>query len=126
MTPWFPEHDGWPLIPDRNERRGVLLLVLASVIVLTGVVWIRYAGSPGDLSSISPESTYPNLNRDPATRIEEIPGIGPVRSKAIARHRRRHGPYERYQDLKNVHGIGPETIEKIKPYSKLREKETGN
>ncbi len=43
-----------------------------------------------------------------------IPGVGPVTAAHIVEAR----PYESVEDLLNVSGIGPATLEKIRPYVK--------
>lgn len=38
-------------------------------------------------------------------------GVGLVKAEAIVAWRERHGPFQRAEDLRKVHGIGPRTIE---------------
>ena len=39
---------------------------------------------------------------------------GPVLAQNILEHRRAHGPFSRAEDLLNVSGIGPSTLEAIR------------
>jgi competence protein ComEA len=55
-----------------------------------------------------------DLNRDSASRLLLLPGIGPGRAGAIERDRREHGPYERLDQVDRVPGIGPATVEGIR------------
>lgn len=54
-------------------------------------------GEPLDLNSASVES------------LGVLPGIGPVRAEAIVAERARR-PFQRVEDLRSVHGIGPRTV----------------
>ncbi len=55
-------------------------------------------------------------NRASARELETIPGIGPVLAARIIEYRETVGRFERPEDLLNVAGIGPKTLEKIKAY----------
>jgi len=44
-----------------------------------------------------------------------IPGIGPARARAIVEERE-SGPYGSVEDLARVHGIGPKTVESLRPW----------
>jgi competence ComEA-like helix-hairpin-helix protein len=51
-----------------------------------------------------------------ARELERIPGLGPVRARAIAAERDRGGRFERLDDLAaRVPGIGPRTVDRIRP-----------
>lgn len=43
-----------------------------------------------------------------------LQGVGPKVASAIVEYRKRHGPYKTVDDLLNVKGIGPKTLEKNK------------
>lgn len=56
------------------------------------------------------------INTDNATALEHLPNIGPTRARAIVEYRNAHGSFKRLDELKNVKGIGPNTIATIKPW----------
>jgi competence protein ComEA len=56
------------------------------------------------------------LNSASAGALDALPGIGPVRAKAIVGSRSIQGPFSSLQDLARVHGIGPATIKKVEPF----------
>ncbi|MFC1587451.1 ComEA family DNA-binding protein [Planctomycetota bacterium] len=60
------------------------------------------------------------LNSAPAWKLIMIPGIGEKKARAIVDYRNRKGPFSRMEDLDNVLGIGPHTIDLIRPYCVLR------
>jgi competence protein ComEA len=57
-----------------------------------------------------------NLNTASAAQLEELPGIGPVRAKAILDFRAKSGPFHRVEDLLAVHGISQNKLNKLRPY----------
>jgi len=59
-----------------------------------------------------------DLNQASAEQLEGLPGIGPVRAKAIVRYLEIHGPFRRMEDLKQVGGIGDKTLDTVRPYLK--------
>ena len=53
-----------------------------------------------------------NLNTaDAATLDRVMDGVGPAKAAAIVEHRRVHGPFRSVDQLVNVKGIGPATLE---------------
>ena len=55
-----------------------------------------------------------NLNTASVDLLGTLPGIGPVRAKAIADYRERNGPFKSVQDITKVSGIGPATYENLR------------
>lgn len=56
-----------------------------------------------------------NLNRAGAAELETLPGIGPVLAAAILRYRQDNGPFQTIESLENVPGIGPKTLQNLRP-----------
>lgn len=71
------------------------------------------ADDPGSDSSASGGTV--NLNTADASELEELPGVGPSIARRILDHRELNGPFESVDDLVEVSGIGPATLEKIRP-----------
>jgi len=44
-----------------------------------------------------------------------LPGVGPALARRILEDRGRNGPYRRAEDLLRVRGIGPATLDKMRP-----------
>lgn len=57
-----------------------------------------------------------DLNTAPAKELERLPGIGAVRAQAIVDYRTEHGLFSSLEELEAVKGIGPATLEGIRPY----------
>jgi competence ComEA-like helix-hairpin-helix protein len=56
------------------------------------------------------------LNRAGPLDLEVVPGIGSSRAAAIVRDRERLGAFQQVADLERVPGIGPATVERIRPF----------
>jgi competence protein ComEA helix-hairpin-helix repeat region len=56
-----------------------------------------------------------NINyADEDELAESLSGVGPVKAKAIIEYRETNGPFYTADELVNVKGIGPKTLEKNK------------
>ncbi len=58
-------------------------------------------------------------NKATAADLQAIPGIGPVLSERIVQYREEHGPFDTSDDLIRVRGIGPKTLERIRPFVRI-------
>ncbi len=56
-----------------------------------------------------------DLNTASAGELEMLPSIGPATATKIIADRDQNGKYDTIDDLQRVSGIGPKTIEKIRP-----------
>lgn len=60
-----------------------------------------------------------SLNSAGSAELETIPGVGPVTAAAILAYRDEAGPFTSIEQLMEVSGIGPATLESIRPYVTL-------
>ena len=78
------------------------------------------AGASPSVSSTTPATpdapAVININTADQIELEQIPGIGPVKAAAIIDHRDASGPFAAVEDLLDVTGIGPATLESLRPY----------
>lgn len=73
-----------------------------------------YAGGTGGGAQVQV-----SLNAASEAELQKVPGIGPVTARAIVEHRTKHGPFQRVDDLVAISGIGPKTLEKLRPHLSL-------
>ena len=57
-----------------------------------------------------------NVNAADAAALCALPGIGPVFAARIVAYREAHGPFEKAEDLTAVAGIGPRTVDRLRPH----------
>lgn len=78
----------------------------------------------GELVEIDEQPRRPvNFAVDPNTadwpELAQLPAVGEGLARAIIASREKEGPFKSLDDLGRVKGIGPKTIERIKPYLRI-------
>ena len=71
------------------------------------------AGVPGGYAPGSPAGLI-NINSASATELETLSGIGEVLAATIVEYRTQNGPFASVEDLMDVSGIGPATLDEIR------------
>ncbi len=110
----------------RDERAVIVFLLLA---VLVGIIVLAVGRvDPSRVEGLLPSTAtveetvtegltpvWPlNLNTAGETELVELPGIGPVRARAIIELRQTLGRFSDPEDLLEVKGIGPRTLERMR------------
>jgi competence protein ComEA len=116
-------------VADAIERAGGPLaradldsLNLAAVVVDGTQILVLGRGSRGATPMASAGPSQPglvNLNTGDQLALESVPGIGPVTAGAILALRAEIGSFTSIDQLLDVSGIGPATLESIRPYVTL-------
>jgi competence protein ComEA len=110
---------------DAIERAGgqlpkadLSLLNLAAPLTDGTQILVPKSGPPG---AVVPGGTAPgsstgliNINSASATELETLSGIGEVLAATIIEYRDQNGPFASVDDLMDVSGIGPATLEEIR------------
>ncbi len=100
----------------RTFRVWRLLVVVALAVLAWGVV-VALRTRPLRPREPGPRETAPvSLNAATYEEWLAVPGITPRLARAIVAHRSANGPFRTVDDLEAVPGIGPKTLEKLKPY----------
>lgn len=59
---------------------------------------------------------YPiNINTADEATLQLLPGIGPAYSKRIVEYRLENGSFKSVDEITNIRGIGPKTLQKLRP-----------
>ena len=56
------------------------------------------------------------INSATVEELETLPRVGPALAERIIAYREENGPFTALEDLDNVSGIGPSTLEGLAPY----------
>lgn len=74
-----------------------------------------YSAAPPPVSS-EPERIRVNINTATEAELTKIPNVLRTKARLIIMYREEHGPFASVDELLNVQGIGPETLESMRPY----------
>lgn len=95
--------------PRSWEYALVFILGICAVIVVQSA-W-RLITPPTPILQASPSI---DLNQADSATLQQLTGIGPHLAARIVNHREKNGPFSQMEDLKQVHGIGPATLERLR------------
>lgn len=110
---------------DAIERAGgqlpkadLSLLNLAAPLTDGTQILVSKAGPPGVVvpggGTVGSSGGLININSASATELETLSGIGEVLAATIVEYREQNGPFASVDDLMDVSGIGPATLEEIR------------
>jgi competence protein ComEA len=75
------------------------------------------ASAPAAKNTKAASLTNPiNINRADAAGLQKLPGVGVKTAQRILDERSLRGPFKTVDELRRVPGIGPKTLEKLRPY----------
>jgi competence protein ComEA len=57
-----------------------------------------------------------DLNRSDEHQLAAVPGLGPTLARRIVAYREQHGPFQSVDELDKIYGIGPATLERLRPF----------
>ena len=107
-------------------RADVDALNLAEVVVDGGKVQVPRRGEAAPVASptsvggdVSSSGAPVSINTADALELESVPGLGPVKSAAIVEYRDQVGGFTSIEQLLDVSGIGPATLESIRSHVTL-------
>lgn len=114
-----------------RDERAVVLFLAAALAVGSAVLLVRRVEPAADGSSwaadgecrqpaVRAEPEWPvDLNSATEQELTALPGIGPVRAAAVVELREDRGRFSSVEELLEVKGIGPKTLERVRPLVSL-------
>lgn len=116
-----PRNDaGWrPLL--RRMDQAVVAVVVTFALVAMAVYWVVQGGPRGELIEIDRADPLTarylvDINKAEWYEFAELPDVGETLARRIVESRVEAGAFKDQNDLRRVRGIGPLTLEKMKPY----------
>jgi competence protein ComEA len=105
----------------RPREQVSIAALLASALVLMAAAWWRHGGHRGELVDIDRAPPLVakfqvDVNRADWPELVQLPGVGQVLAERLIAERERGGEFRSHDDLSRVRGIGPRTLERIRPY----------
>ncbi len=99
-----------------RRSKSIIAIIVAALGLGSGGAWLARSGH-GLSSSATPAqgSLRVNINTSTLTELESIPGIGAARAKHVVAGR----PYKSVDELIEVSGIGPKSLQDLRPYVKV-------
>jgi competence protein ComEA len=99
----------------------VLALLSTIVLVLLTVYWVRVSKwntTPVEIEHLEPRQFDFRIDVNSATWVEwnQLDGVGDALARRIVDDREQNGPFRSIDDLRRVKGIGPKTLEKLRPW----------
>ena len=99
-----------------RRNKSIIAVIVAALGLGSGGAWLARSGHDSSASSAPVQGTLRvNINTSTLTELESIPGIGEERAKHVVAGR----PYTSVDELIKVSGIGPKSLEDLRPYVKV-------
>ena len=104
----------------RGDRLIVGVLVVAALTLLA-THWAQLSGwgtQPIEIDRIprTPSGFRLDLNSANWAELSQLEGIGETLARRIVADRKQNGRFAHVEDLQRVHGIGPRTVGRLKPW----------
>lgn len=118
-TPGPSQPNKRPLL-RRADQAVVASLLAVSLAVMAGYL-IRQGALRGRMIEVE-EAPPQNLafqvdiNRADWVELAHLPDIGETLARRIVENREANGPFQDHSQLRRVRGVGPKTLERLKPY----------
>jgi competence protein ComEA len=113
-----------PPAPDpwlRPREQASLTVLAASALALLAAMWWRHGGPRGGMIDVDRAPPLVaqfqlDINRADWPELIQLPGVGQVLAQRWIAERERGGAFRSHDDLSRIRGVGPRTLERIRPY----------
>jgi competence protein ComEA len=97
-----------------------LLGSLLTLLAVHAYGYLRWGTRPSVLERGVGITYRVDLNRATRAELLQLPGIGESLAKRIEEYRLEHGRFRQVNDLIEVHGVGPATLERLRPWIEVK------
>jgi competence protein ComEA len=108
---------GMPATWPRAAQRVTTVLLLAALALLS---WRAFAASAWSTRPTRLDANAAafrvDVNRADHARLLQLPGVGESLARRIEDSREQYGDFRTVDDLRRVSGIGPATLERLRPF----------
>lgn len=107
------------LLPPRSQP---LIALVVAACLAAGAAWFVAAGGLAnrlvhhDAAPVGDNRFTVNINTAGETELAQLPGLGAAMARRIIDHRSEHGPFTAIDGLLDVPGIGPATLDAMRPH----------
>ena len=105
----------------RRADQATVAAILAAALVALAGYWLVHGGHRGRLIEIDrAEPTHiqfaVDINQAELPELMLLPNIGETLARRIVQSRLEEGPFLDHADLERVRGIGPKTLDELRPH----------
>lgn len=109
-----PVETAWP--PSAQWAIAFLLGLATALVAVQGYGSLGWSSQPTHLEHGTDPAYQIDLNRADRAELLQLPGIGDNLARRIEDYRSEHGGFGSVNDLTAVPGIGPTTLERLRPW----------
>jgi competence protein ComEA len=105
----------------RPRDQAAATAMIASALALLAAAWWRHGGPRGGMVDVDRAEPLVaqfqvDVNHADWPELIHLPGVGRVLAERWIAEREAGGEFRSHDDLSRVRGIGPRTLERIRPY----------
>jgi competence protein ComEA len=105
----------------RPRDRAAIAVTIGCALALLVIAWRRHGGHRGELIDVDRAPPLAaqfqvDVNRADWPELIQLPGVGRTLAERLVADRQQNGHYGDVEDLSRVPGVGPRTLERIRPY----------
>ena len=109
----------WPR--SAQWTTAFLLGVTITLLAVNGWAHLPWGTRPTELDRAPALSYRVNLNRAGRAELLQLPGVGDSLADRIDAYRRQRGGFRTVDDLVQIHGVGPATVDRLRPWVTVSE-----
>lgn len=121
IVDWRTKNGGFTKPADLDNVPGIgpskLDRLLPYVTVSGGIASSVVSAQPPPVVSAP---SLVNINTADTATLETLPRVGPAIAKRIIDYRTKNGPFPTVEHISNISGIGPKTLDQLRPHITVR------